>query len=118
MGDLSKNFSSHEFECKCGCGFDDVDSELVLVLQRLRNWWRRPVKINSACRCEAHNAEVGGSKNSQHLLGKAADITIQGISPSEVHRYLCEIYPDKFGIGKYSSFTHIDVRESKARWTS
>ena len=116
MGDISKNFDRKEFGCKCGCGLDDVDSELVLALQRLRNWWRRPVSINSACRCEAHNAAIGGSKNSQHLLGKAADITVQGVSPEEVHRYLSETYPDKYGIGKYSTFTHIDVREKKARW--
>ena len=31
MGDLSKNFSQHEFKCPCGCGFADVDMVLVDV---------------------------------------------------------------------------------------
>ncbi len=33
-----------------------------------------PIIINSGFRCEAVNRRVGGVKNSQHLLGQAADI--------------------------------------------
>lgn len=116
MGDLSKNFSRHEFACKCGCGFDDVSAELVEVLQALRDWWRRPVTINSACRCHGHNAEVGGNENSQHLLGTAADIVVQGIPACEIQDWLLVRHKDKYGIGSYSGFTHIDVRPERARW--
>ena len=33
MGDLTRNFSRNEFKCKCECGFDTVDYELVTILQ-------------------------------------------------------------------------------------
>ena len=33
-----------------------------------------PIIINSGFRCEAVNRKVGGVKNSQHLIGQAADI--------------------------------------------
>ena len=51
-----------------------------------------------------------------HLTGKAADIKVSGISPSEVHKYLTGKYQGEYGIGKYNSFTHIDVRDGCARW--
>ena len=33
-----------------------------------------PLRVNSGYRCEAVNAAVGGSSNSAHLYGRAADI--------------------------------------------
>lgn len=116
MGDLSKHFSRSEFACKCGCGFDTVDAELITVLEGLREQLGRPVRINSACRCEKDNARVGGAKSSQHLTGKAADITVDDISPMGVFSYLTGKYPDSYGIGRYKTFTHIDSRSNKARW--
>ena len=113
---LSKNFSSSEFECKCGCGFDGVSQELVDVLQIMRHMLDAPITINSGCRCEEYNAKVGGRAKSQHLLGTAADIVVKGCTPAFVEEYLERRYPDSYGIGKYKSFTHIDVRPNKARW--
>ena len=37
MGTVSKNFSRSEFACKCGCGFDAVDVDLLAGLQALRD---------------------------------------------------------------------------------
>ncbi|MCP5006600.1 MAG: DUF882 domain-containing protein [Planctomycetes bacterium] len=113
---LHKHFSRTEFECPDGCGFDPVDKELLWVLIDLRQSFGRPITINSGCRCPKHNAAVGGGTKSQHLLGKAADIVIRGVAPELVSNYLEERYPDKYGIGRYETFTHIDVREMKARW--
>ena len=36
-----------------------------------------PIIINSGFRCEAVNRKVGGVRNSQHLLGQAADIRLK-----------------------------------------
>ena len=125
MSKLSKNFSRSEFACKCGCGFDDVDPNLILALQKLRDWWRLPVTINSGCRCHAHNEAVqkqadpdyvANSSKSQHLRGTAADIVVAGISPPEISRHLDITYPDNYGIGAYNTFTHFDVRRTKGRW--
>jgi uncharacterized protein YcbK (DUF882 family) len=117
MSDLSENFSRHEFACKCGCGFDTVDAELVMVVQGVRDYFGAAVTINCGCRCPMHNAEVGGADHSQHMLGRAADIVVAGFSPEEVHDYLVNTYPNRFGVGSYRTFTHIDTRTNgPARW--
>jgi len=112
----SKGFKREEFACKCGCGFNVADAELLKVLIMVRNHFRVPVRINSACRCVTHNKNEGGSKNSQHLLGKAADIVASGVAPQTVYDYLSSISGEKYGIGNYNKFTHIDVRSQKARF--
>lgn len=117
MGDLSKDFSRHEFACKCGCGFDTVDAETLQVLQDLRDWFKKPITINSGCRCSDYNTKIGGSKRSQHMFGRAADISVYGIDPAHIYAYLDKKYEGKYGIGKYNTFTHIDTRtDGPARW--
>ena len=46
----------------------------VEVLQPIRDAWGQPIVITSGYRCPALNKAVGGVKNSQHVLGQAADI--------------------------------------------
>jgi len=116
MGDISENFNRSEFACKCSCGFDDVSAGLVAAVQEIRDHFQSPIKINSSCRCKEHNKSVGGARKSKHLEGIAADVVVIGIEPSVVHRYLLDKYPNDHGIGKYNTFTHLDVRTSKARW--
>lgn len=113
---ISKDFDRSEFACKCGCGFDTVDIDLARIVQDLRDYIGGPVKINSGCRCEKHNNAVGGSDNSQHLLGRAADVCSDYMSPYEIHKYLINKYPKRFGIGLYDTFVHVDSRNEKARW--
>ena len=116
---LSANFSRHEFKCKgvsCCCTCDSVDAELLTVLQDLRDHFNSPVIINSAHRCFTHNKNEGGSPNSYHLSGRAADINVKGIEPLMVQNYLERKYPDRYGIGHYKGFTHIDTRTGKGRW--
>jgi hypothetical protein len=48
------------------------------VLQPLRNWWGKEVKIGSGYRSLALNRAVGGVSNSQHMRGQAADLCIDG----------------------------------------
>ena len=116
-GQLSQHFWRKEFACKCGCGFDTVDAELISALETLR--WElgeHAVVVNSGCRCEAYNKLIGGSSDSQHLLGKAADIYVRNIPNADVQA-LAEIrFRARYGIGKYDRFTHIDVRSGHARW--
>jgi len=109
MTRLSINFERSEFACKCGCGFDTVDTELIRILENIRNYFNKPVHITSACRCEAHNQFVGGSRNSQHKRGRAADIIVQDIEPDDVANF-AESLLTSGGIGRYSTFTHIDTR--------
>lgn len=112
---LNRYFKRSEFACRCGCGTSTVDAELLQVITDVREKFG-PVVINSGHRCVKHNAAVGGAKNSMHTTGKAADIRIPGVSPARVWSYLTSKYEGKYGIGQYDSFTHIDVRDTAARW--
>ena len=118
MAQLTKHFKSEEFECKCGqCGFDNINLELVAVLEHLREVYHHPIKINSGCRCYDHNKAVGGEEKSKHMQGIAVDFVIEGMSPAKVYQYLNSRFPDKYGIGEYRSWVHLDVRKgTPARW--
>ena len=113
---LSPHFRRDEFACKCGCGFAQPDAELLTVLETVRAYFNKPVLINSACRCESHNAAVGGAPDSAHKQGIAADTVVKDISPAEVHSIVSTWFSHCYGIGSYNTFTHIDVRKQKARW--
>ena len=58
---------------------DEAKANLVAlvdnVLDRARDAWGKPIKVNSGYRCPTLNRAVGGVSNSQHLTGEAADIT-------------------------------------------
>jgi uncharacterized protein YcbK (DUF882 family) len=109
-------FKRSEFACKCGCGFDTVDYELIEVLNDIRTHFKTPVIINSGCRCEDHNRAVGGSSNSQHLYGRAADIVVLDVAPQEVYDFVDSKYFG-LGLGLYSNWVHIDTRTNgPARW--
>ena len=117
MGDISKHFYRGEFACRCGCGFDTVDAQLISVLEELREHFGVPIKVSSGCRCKEHNRAVGGSEKSQHLLARASDISMVDFTTAAICRYLEDKYPSELGIGKYDTFVHIDTRLRKARWT-
>ena len=116
---LSENFNLREFQCKggsCCNGAVAVDPELIRRLQAMRDEAGKPIKIVSGYRCPDHNKTVGGESNSQHLTGRAADIVISGMSIEE-SRNLAEKYFANGGIGYADSFTHVDTRGTKARWS-
>ena len=105
-----KHFNRTEFTCKCGCGFNTVDFELMIILEDVREHFGLPISVHSGCRCETYNKKVGGKPKSQHLLGRASDISIKGITPQQIYDYLITKYPNKYGIGKYPTFVHVDTR--------
>ncbi len=113
---LSANFRVKEFACTDGTDPIFIDTELVNVLQKIRNHFGKSVTITSAYRTPPKNKAVGGTTYSQHLYGLAADIKVKGIAPKTVSAYAEKLLPKKGGIGTYSTFTHIDVRATKARW--
>lgn len=113
---LSANFRVKEFACTDGSDPIFVDTDLVKILQKVRNHFGKSVTITSAYRTPTKNKAVGGETYSQHLYGKAADIKVTGVTPKKVAAYANTILPNKGGIGTYSTFTHIDVRATKSRW--
>lgn len=126
MGDLTKNFSESEFDCNDGSDMpEDVLNnvhDLADNLQQLRDFTDRSITVNSGYRSPDYNKKIGGAKHSQHLLGKAADIVVDGLTPMEVADLLEGLIRigaiSQGGIGIYDSFTHYDIRETKARWVN
>lgn len=114
---ISEHFKVREFAQKdFRCDKVIVDTELIDVLEEIRAHFNKPVIVTSGYRTPEYNKKIGGVKNSQHTKGTAADIKVSGIPAKEVQKYLKNKYPDKYGIGSYLNFTHIDVRAEKARW--
>lgn len=113
---LSKNFKVREFACTDGSDPIFISQELVDVLQKIRDYFNSPVDINSAYRTPGKNKAVGGAAYSQHLYGTAADIVVRGVKPATVAAYAEKLLPKKGGIGIYSTFVHVDVRDQRSRW--
>lgn len=113
---FSVHFQRKEFSCKCGCGFDNIDVELVRILEKAEDDLNTKLHINSACRCAYWNGKQGGGRMSQHLDAKAADIFSEDIPASGLYDYFNTQYPEHYGLGRYDHFVHIDVRNWKARW--
>jgi len=124
---LTKNFRKSEFECKCGCVMPkDVLENIKLLaiqLQIIRDYVEEQISVNSGFRCKTHNSRIGSNDSSQHILGKASDVTIKTFTPNEVANIVenmltNEVLPSFYigGLGIYKTFNHIDIRKSKARW--
>ena len=121
---ITKNFSLEEFECRCGCKMPDFVRKnvenLAENLQILRDVAGR-LDLTNAYRCKEHNADVGGTTNSQHLLGKAADVKSKTIKPNEMAQTVDDLMKSENfelgGIGIYNTFTHVDIRGTRARWS-
>jgi zinc D-Ala-D-Ala carboxypeptidase len=88
---LSEHFSLEEFtksQSASRLRIDNTPPEDVIknltnlcihVLEKVRLNYGRPVIVNSGYRSPALNKVIGGSRNSQHMSGQAADIEVPGI---------------------------------------
>ena len=115
-------FKRAEFRCPCGrCGGFPVEPQesVVRTVDEIRRRLGIPISIvdggGSGVRCAAHNAEVGGVANSQHLFGLAADLH-SAASPAEMKAAAEEVLGHTGGIGLYGWGIHVDTRQGYARW--
>lgn len=107
-----KYFKIEEFKCPC-CGLNNMDVNLLIALDLLRERCKFPFAITSGCRCVSHNMVVGGKSDSAHTPDKngvchAVDIQV----PTSGQRF---IFLDNLKsvniikrIGIANSFIHID----------
>lgn len=113
-GKLSEHFKASEFQCKDGAEGLLVATELIEVLEKIRNHFNAQVIINSGYRTPSWNSRVDGRPNSYHCKGMAADIVVKGHSSREVAEYADGIM-EQGGVMKYTNFVHVDVREKRYR---
>ena len=124
---LSASFRVREFACSDHSDPIFIDSELVDILQKIRDHFGKPVHITSGFRTAAYNKTISGSaKYSQHLYGKAADIYVEGVTVNTVATYAETLLVNRGGIGRYrkdaahptrkTGWVHIDTRTEKSRW--
>ncbi len=120
---ISKHFHGDEFACPC-CNVVKVDELLLEGLESLHTLLDVSIHILSGYRCESHNRYIGGEENSQHCLGKAADIRVLSSVPLQfIYKTAHDlqrfggigIYPA--GAGQLRGFLHVDVRKNSARWS-
>jgi len=118
MTKLSENFSFNEFvnpedpEKPSGTALRYMIELCEKVLEPLRAHLGKPIKVTSGFRSPAHNAKIGGAKNSLHTTGMAADIAVGGIPEQiKVAAFLSKLN-DVGGIGLYESkgIVHVDIR--------
>lgn len=66
-------FTPGELACPC-CGLMRIDGLFFMMLTRARSMSTVPFRVESCCRCERHNMEVGGKPNSAHIVSDDAGV--------------------------------------------
>ena len=101
---LSKNFTVTELTKSADAlrkGLDNSPDQTIVdnlkllaenILQPIRDYFDKPVTINSGYRSVAVNASVGGSATSDHCKGMAADIEIIGIDNKALAKHIVDTY--------------------------
>lgn len=124
---LSENFTLEEMivsEIADRKGLDNTPNATEIanlmrtaaLLEQLRAVIKKPIKVNSAFRSKAVNDAVGSKDTSQHRIGCAADIKVNGMSPKEVVKACIDAnLPYDQVIEEFNSWTHISVADSPKR---
>lgn len=84
------NFTPDEFRCPCGhcTGYPTwMRVNELKHIQTIRTHYNKPMTITSGLRCSYENARLSGSsKESAHLIGKAVDFFMAGVTDTLDHR--------------------------------
>lgn len=97
---------------------DNLTKLIEIVLDPLREWYGKPIRVNSGYRCKVLNKAVGSkAKNSQHLYGEAADITAGSKTENEkLFNYIKDNLPfDQLINESNFSWVHVSYREGRLR---
>lgn len=96
---------------------DNLTKLIEIVLDPLREWYGKPIRVNSGFRCKALNEAVGGSDTSQHRLGEAADITVGTKKGNKkLFEYIKDNLPfDQLINESNFSWVHVSYREGRLR---
>jgi hypothetical protein len=61
----------------------NMESVASACFEPLREWYGKPIRINSFYRCEALNTLVKGSKTSDHMKGRSIDLDAGSIAENK-----------------------------------
>lgn len=126
---VTDHFSVEEFACHDGTEYPNewITDRLAALCETLETIREalggKPVTVLSGYRTLSYNKKIGGAHASQHMTGRAADISVASLNPLYVHDAVLKLYRDGKvfigGLGQYPTFTHIDIRPGQrlARWS-
>ena len=85
-------------------------TRLAELLENVRSLFNQPIRINSAYRSITVNSLLGSKPTSQHCLGCAADIHIDGLTPDQIVKKIIksDIQYDQL-IREFDSWVHISI---------
>lgn len=114
FGELANNQAKEEVKAI----YTDEIQEFAVMLQELRNWYKKPMKVNSWYRTKTFNKSVGGDANSLHLKGLAMDWGVnhtvaQHKNVAKKWREICEGRGIIGGINHYTHGYHLSVHEEQ-----
>lgn len=116
------NFSPAEIASR-GDGSIRISRALMDKLQALRTALNCPLILNSVYRDPAHNRKVGGAKDSYHMKGLAADVSMANHDPEAFEAAARKVGFTGFGFypPKKGNFIHLDIGPSRTwgkRWAA
>lgn len=92
---------------------------IVEILDPIRNIYGKPIMVTSGYRCKELNDLIGGSPNSQHCSGEAADLRCDNnlyifnlIKDNFIFDQLINEWPDQNGC---PSWVHVSFKKGKNR---
>lgn len=90
--------------------------QIGAVMDKIRQFVGKPIRITSGYRCPKLNTIIGGAKNSQHVKGQAIDFQVVGYSNKqlfELFKELSKAYIVVFDqlIWQYNSWIHISISD-------
>lgn len=124
---LSEHFTLEELtesQTAARMGIDNAPPENVLdnlkklsqALEAIRKAVGKPIRVSSGYRSPAVNKAVGGSLNSSHMTGLAADINVTGMPPKTLAILISTLdVPYDQIILEYDRWVHIGLSETAPR---
>ena len=125
---ISKNFTLNELtrsQTAARRGIDNTPDNIQVrnlielvnnVLQPLRDGLGEAVFVNSGFRSKELNEAIGGSPNSQHMKGQAADIVVSGHTPGQVFNFIIDNLPYDQIIYEFGRWVHVSYKDNNNRF--
>ena len=110
------NFKRVEFQCRCGCKTNKINAEFVDRLQKLRDWFARPVIVTSGYRCPSHDRSAKVRGGGAHATGHAADVAVRGRDAVDFLRIALDCGFTGFGIKQHGDQRFIHLDDLRGDW--